>query len=89
MVINPKKLNMKKKKLNLKLQLNKETIANLNSEQMLKIKGGASETCTSCDTCYTVCSPYTACNQNTCNCATKEGPTCFPYTICADTCMCK
>ena len=53
---------MKKIKLNKKLQLNKETIAKLNNDQMNGVKGGASETCvTNCGTCATYCGTCVTC----------------------------
>ena len=42
---------MKKKNLNQKLQLNKETIANLNNDQMNELKGGLTQVCTQVQTC--------------------------------------
>jgi len=48
---------MKKVTLNKKLQLNKETIANLNEKQMNEVKGGAAFTsgCTDSCTAGTIC----------------------------------
>jgi hypothetical protein len=66
---------MKPKKINLKLKLNKQTIANLNATEMEKIFGGADDDGTKFDhTC-------TSCNMTECN------PTC-PAT-CNNTCLTK
>jgi natural product precursor len=47
---------MKKIKFSKKLQLNKETIANLNNDEMNKVKGGTGSACLSvCGSCPKVC----------------------------------
>jgi natural product precursor len=63
---------MKSKNFNKKLMLNKKTVANLGSNEMRDIQGGA-DTCT-CKTCV---STYLACE-------TTVG---FPYTVCDSTCL--
>jgi hypothetical protein len=73
---------MKPKKVEKKLFLNKKTVADLNNQQMNRLRGGIpttgtgevccpSETC-SCETCFTDC------NQNTCpRYCTEEKGTCI------------
>ncbi len=46
---------MKKVKFNKKLQLNKETVANLNNEEMKNLKGGGPITIINCQTVLTIC----------------------------------
>ena len=69
---------MKKKNLNIKLQLNKETIASLNNDQMKEINGGFSVDTgcggkcvltfvrTNCVTGCVICPISTQCPTNTC-----------------------
>jgi len=59
---------MKKVKLTKKLQLNKETIANLNKEGMVKLQGGSDPACHT----YS-CHVGTCMYQNTCTvCPTND-----------------
>lgn len=79
---------MKKKNLNQKLQLNKETIANLNNNEMNNVKGGTItqvETCgwkTECRTCNPTCNDtcqsacITDCYQTACMTDCTSVPQC-------------
>lgn len=65
---------MKLKKFDRKLAFNKETISNLNSRDLNKLRGGATIPYTCCDTC----DPHATCIQTcaiTCDCFTN-GATC-------------
>jgi hypothetical protein len=71
---------MKNKNVNLKLQLKKETIANLNNDKSKGFNAMASETCVT--NCQTTC-------QNTCpaTCQVSCGGGCETVTACVTVCV--
>ena len=74
---------MKKKNFNKRLSLNRRTIANLNSTQLKKAKGGTIYI-TACqpDTCDQTCDPRDTCHDS-CDCHTNY-PFCTYYTQCGE-----
>ncbi len=66
---------MKTKKISNKLRLNKKTIANLNSRDMNRLKGGDE---TTKFTCYTeCCTDYISCGEETCRTCVSLCGTCL------------
>lgn len=72
---------MKTKKLNKKLILNKETLVNLNAQELFKVQGGAT---TETRTCPSWCN--TLCPERCPDTSYSESPDNCPTVTCQNTC---
>lgn len=73
---------MKKAKLNVKLSLNKKTVANLNNKEMSFLVGGGDTIVTTCETYMSPCYTYPTCAVTCPVCNLSERRDCKDTTIC-------